>query len=97
MQVTFNLSSQVHRRQQRTWGSDSVTSRAQPQSLLFTSSCRITRESKTLQIGRCKPSRETGRAPVTCSRADLCRMVSPGGPWSAIAFATRRATEVEFG
>lgn len=40
---------------------------------------------------------ETGCAPVTCSRADLCRTVSPWGPCSAIAFATRRATEVEFG
>lgn len=42
MQVTFNLSSQVHKRQLRTWGSDSVTSRAQPQSLLFSSSWRTT-------------------------------------------------------
>lgn len=51
-----------------------------------------------LQIVKLKPSLcEMGRAPVTCSRADLCRTVSPWGPWSAIAFATRRATEVAFG
>lgn len=37
--LTLNFSSQVHRRQLRTWGSDSVTSRAQLHSLLFSSSC----------------------------------------------------------
>lgn len=39
---------------------------------------------------------KTRLAPVffTCSRADLCRTASPGGPGSAIALATARATEV---
>ena len=34
------------------------------------------------------------RLSFTCSRADLCRMVSPGGPCSAIAFAIGRAIDV---
>lgn len=91
MQATFNLSSQVHRRQQSTWGSDSVTSRAHPQSLLFSSSCRITRESKALQIGRYKPSmhHSPGEEPISAGQSlpeDLVppSPLPPGGPlrWS---------------